>query len=64
VNLSGFQPNESYTIEWWDPYQADKTRQIISSNRIVAQADGALSIHVTDLATDVALKIIARNGCT
>ena len=64
VKISGFQPNESYTIEWWDPYQADKTQQIISSNPIVAQADGALSIQVINLATDVALKIIARNGCT
>jgi len=63
VEISGFQPNESYTVEWWDPYQADQTQQIIGSDTIVAQADGSISLLVTNLATDVSLKIVASNGC-
>jgi hypothetical protein len=64
VEISGFQPDESYTITWWDPYQANKLQQIIGSDTVVAQADGSISIRVTNLATDVALKIIASSGCT
>jgi hypothetical protein len=63
VEISGFQPNKSYTIEWWDPYQTNKLQQIIGSDTNVAQADGSISIPVANLVTDVALKIIASNGC-
>ena len=58
VEMIGFQPNQSYTVEWWDPYQTDKAQQVTGSETIVAQGNGVLVIPVSNLTTDVALKII------
>jgi hypothetical protein len=64
VEISGFQPNKNYTLERWDPYLPDKNQQIISTTTIAAKANGSISIPVNNLATDVALKVIASDGCT
>jgi hypothetical protein len=63
VTMSGFQPNQNYIVEWWDPYQANKTEQIILTEDIAAQSDGSISISVNNLTTDVALKLITPGHC-
>ncbi len=57
VTVTGFQPGQSYRLEWWDTYQPDPARQIIAAETVVASADGAIEISVVDLATDIAVKI-------
>ena len=62
VSVAGFQPGARYRIEWWDPYQPDPALQIIGIDNLTAQADGSIAVSVTDLARDVALKIIPIGG--
>ena len=63
ITILGFQPDQSFTVEWWNPYQPDKTQQIMFTETVVTQANGAILIEVDDLGTDMALKIIASDGC-
>jgi hypothetical protein len=55
--MRGFQPGGQYIAEWWDPYQTDRTRQIARSETLIASGDGALTLRVERLATDLAVKI-------
>lgn len=64
VTLSGFQPGGSYRLEWWDPYQPDQAQQIVRTETVVAQPNGSIAVSVSDLASDVALKIVAPGGCS
>lgn len=57
VEMRGFQPGGQYIAEWWDPYQTDRTRQITRSETLIASGDGALTLRVERLATDLAVKI-------
>jgi len=57
ATLPGFQPDGSYTVEWWDPYQADPNQQIIRTETIVADTEGRLAINVENLDRDIAVKI-------
>jgi hypothetical protein len=57
VSLSGFKPNQSYMVEWWNPYQTDKTRQVTHTGTAIAGADGVISLSVNSLSTDVAIKV-------
>jgi hypothetical protein len=63
VEVSGFQPEQSYSVEWWDAYQTDKAQQIVRTESILAQPDGSILIPVDDLSTDVAIKVIDLDGC-
>jgi hypothetical protein len=64
ITVSGFSPGEEYTVERWDTYQPDETQQVIQVDQITAQSDGSLLLPVSNLTTDVALKIISAGGCT
>jgi hypothetical protein len=57
ITLAGFQPGEIFTLEWWDPYESDITKQIIGSKTTVAESDGSISIEVDNLAEDVAIRL-------
>jgi hypothetical protein len=59
VEVSGFQPGERCTVEWWDTYQPDKALQIMRTDTSVARVDGSIAISVDNLTTDVAIRIIA-----
>ena len=63
VTLQGFQPNKTYTVEWWDTYQVDPAQQIINSESVTAQGDGTVTITISNLDTDMALKIVSQGGC-
>ena len=63
VTFDGLQPANSYTLEWWDPYQADPDRQMVGSEAVVADADGLITLAVDNLTTDIAAKIISAEGC-
>jgi len=64
IAVSGFAPGESYTVQWWDTYQPDKTQQVTQVDQLTAQGNGLILISVDNLATDVALRIISTDGCT
>jgi hypothetical protein len=57
VSLAGFRPTGMYRVEWWDPYQPDKARQILRNTTVIAQSDGTITFMVENLATDIAVKI-------
>jgi hypothetical protein len=57
MTLVGFRPGQGYTLEWWDPYESDITKQIIGTETILAGSDGSISIKVDNLAEDVAVKL-------
>lgn len=53
VSLAGFEPNGHYTIQWWDTYVGS----LSNSQSATANAQGTLAISVTNLTSDVAIKI-------
>lgn len=57
VTIAGFEPGQSYIVEWWDPYQPDPTLQVIGAETAVAQPDGSITITVDSLTTDLAVKV-------
>ena len=63
VAISGFQPNKTYKLEWWDTYQIDPVQQIIKTENVTTQSNGTLSIAINNLDTDVALRIVSQSGC-
>ena len=56
--IPGFQAGREYMVEWWDTYQSDPTQQVTARHKVTAQLDGSLAIIVTNLANDLALKIL------
>lgn len=63
VGLTGFKPNQSYQVQWWNTFQPDAAQQITQVTSVTASGSGALSLAVSNLASDVAVKIIDANGC-
>jgi hypothetical protein len=57
VELAGFQPGTRYSLEWWDPYQPDPARQILSTETLTADSNGGLSFDVRDLEADIAIRL-------
>ncbi|MFC1975669.1 LamG-like jellyroll fold domain-containing protein [Chloroflexota bacterium] len=57
ITISDFQPNQSYTVQWWNPYQPDLAQQIIMTETMTSQMDGAVVISMNSLTTDLAVKI-------
>ncbi len=63
VEIPGFQANKTYTLEWWDPYQPTKAKQIVRTDVVTPRADGTILISVNNLVADTALKISPIGGC-
>jgi len=59
LTIPGFQAGDRYFVQWWDAYQPDPTEQIVGLESFVAQPDGSIEIVVDNLATDLAVKILA-----
>jgi hypothetical protein len=57
VVITGFQPGQTYTVEWWDTYQPNTALQILATTMITAKNDGGISLSVNNLYSDVAVKI-------
>lgn len=53
VTISGFNPNQTLTLETWDTY----TGQISNTQNIQTNSQGAVSIAVNNLTSDVAYRI-------
>ncbi len=65
VVIGGFEPSGQYAVQWWDTYQPDRSRQVIRTDTVVAQGDGAIVLPIQNLTTDIAVKIIAiPQACT
>jgi hypothetical protein len=64
VRLDGFQAGKTYNVEWWDTYQTDASRQVVRRETVVASASGAITVNVTNLATDVALRLSPIDATT
>lgn len=56
VQIGGFVPNRAYTVEWWNTYQT--SGQVTSTQQITASSGGVLTLPVSSLTTDVAVKVI------
>ncbi|GAH68787.1 unnamed protein product, partial [marine sediment metagenome] len=57
IEISGFQPGGSYSVDWWDTYEPVKANQIISTDPVSANGSGVITLTITNLATDIAAKI-------
>jgi hypothetical protein len=57
LSISGFQTKTRYRLEWWDPYQADVYSQVIDTDEVWSNGNGALEFLVEDLTADIAVKI-------
>jgi chitodextrinase len=60
IRVAGFVPNRAYTLQWWDTYRT--TGQVSSTTSATAASDGTLTLSASQLATDVAVKIIGSSG--
>jgi hypothetical protein len=60
ISIEGFEPGQSYSVEWWDTYQPDPSLQVVGTDTSVAQADGSITIRIDNLTTDLAVKIFSR----
>jgi len=57
ITISGLSPNRPLTVEWWNTYTGEvKNTEIISTN-----AKGELSLTVSNLTTDIAVRIGRQN---
>jgi hypothetical protein len=57
VTISGFQPGETYSIQWWDPYPSNRLRQVTATDTLTAEMNGMIIIPVDTLTTDIAVKV-------
>jgi len=57
ITVSGLAPNADYRVEWWDTYQLTVPLVAFKVDSTKASSTGSISIPVTSLATDVAIKI-------
>jgi len=53
ITLNGFQPSTAYRIEWWNTY----TGVPLSTQNITTNVSGILTLNVTNLVTDTAVRI-------
>lgn len=53
--LAGFQPHQTYRVQWWDPY--DGSLSVHTVSLVTSRDDGRLALAVEDLVRDVAVKI-------
>ncbi len=64
VEIAGFQPNQSYSLQWWDPYQPDPAQQIVLIETVISGKDGAILIPINDLVSDIAVQILPNRAST
>ena len=58
ITISGFSPNLQFNVEWWNTY----TGEVINSQDITANQNGELSLTISNLTTDVAVRIGRHNN--
>jgi hypothetical protein len=54
ITIYDLTPGVDYTVDWWDTYTT--TQQIIGTDLVTAQADGTITLYVSNLQRDVAFK--------
>ena len=54
VTVPGFAPGAAFTAEWWDTWAVTRTAR---TERVVADASGAIVLDVPPLSTDVAVAV-------
>jgi hypothetical protein len=59
LTIQGFRGGQVYKVEWWDTWESDPAQQPASTEFVVAQPDGSITVAVYGLGSDIALKIIA-----
>jgi len=57
IDIGGFSANANYEIDWWDPYEPNKPDQITSSDTETADGSGVITLSVSNLYDDIAVKI-------
>ncbi|CAG1023018.1 hypothetical protein MTYM_02148 [Methylococcales bacterium] len=58
VSIAGFNPNGRYTVQWWNTYLGSMS----NSQSITANAQGTLAFSVSNLTSDVAIKILPASS--
>ena len=62
VRIDGFGAGNRYTVQWWNPYESDPSQQVLRTETLTAAGDGALTLVVNNLASDIAAQIIPQSG--
>lgn len=57
VRMQGFAANTPYRVEWFDTYQTDPGRQLLRRETVTTGADGTLTLNVSSINTDIAVKV-------
>ncbi|HRV96558.1 MAG TPA: hypothetical protein P5526_30665, partial [Anaerolineae bacterium] len=57
ITLSGFQAGQSYSVQWFDTLDG---KRILKTEIVKAQFDGDLELSVTNLESDVAVKVFRQ----
>jgi hypothetical protein len=57
VRITGFVAGNSYTVQWWNPYETNPAQQVVRTETITAAGDGSVTLAVSNLTTDTAVQI-------
>lgn len=60
VTVGGFTPNKAYTLQTWNTYTT--ASQVSSTTTVTTASNGSLTIPVTALSSDFAVKIISTTA--
>lgn len=63
IKITGFGPNENLPITWWNTYTGIVDQTLGSpANNVTADTNGVLTLYVTNLSTDTAVRIGNYDG--
>ena len=57
ITLSGFAADRDFRVDWWDTWETDSGRRILSSEIVRSASDGSLRLYVAPLTSDIALRL-------
>jgi hypothetical protein len=61
VNITGFIGGNRYTVQWWNPYEMDATRQVLRTETLAAANNGSIQLIVNNLTSDLAVQIMPES---
>lgn len=57
LTVPGFTSGHAYVVRWWDPYAGPDESPTLTTERVTADGNGALTLTVSGLDRDLAVKI-------
>ena len=62
IIISGFKGEQSYVVQWWDTYEPDEQKFLITIETVLSEQNGDISLSVDYLVADAAVKIFASGN--